>query len=355
MTDPSPPTPEPPGPGKEAGATGGTAAGRGILRRVLGWIGRGLIAVALGGMLIWAALAIYFADTHAGPRKFTAGAFVVVCLAVLFVRPWWRRIAAAGLLFVIVLAWYLMLRPSNDRDWAVDVARLPFATVDGDRLTIENVRNFDYRSETDFTQRWETRTYDLSKLDKVDMMLVYWGSKAIAHVMVSFGFTDGQHLAISIETRKEKGESYSATEGFFRQFELYYVFADELDVVRLRTNYRKEQVYLYSTNLTPAQAKASLLSYIRAANALKDKPQWYNALSDNCATSVLPHARDAGLQGEWSMDIVLSGHAARQGYRNGHLDTSMPFEELEARALINDRAVAASKDDFSRTIRMGLK
>lgn len=329
---------------------------RGGMRRVLGWIARGLIAVVLGGMLLWAALAVYYADTHSGPRRVAATVFVLACLAILFVRPWWRRVAVGCGLFVAVLGWYLMLKPSNDRNWAVEVSRLPWATIEGDRLTIENVRNFDYRTETDFTPAWETRTYDLSKLNEVDMMLVYWGSKAIAHGMVSFGFSDGQYLVISIETRKEKPESYSTVEGFFRQYELYYVFADERDAVRLRTNYRKEQVYLYRTRLSPGQGRAALLSYVRSANALKEKAAWYNALTDNCVTGILPHARDANLKGTWSKDILLSGHAARQGYRNGYLDTSVPFEELEARSLVNEKAQAADKDpQFSRAIRAGLK
>ena len=140
-----------------------------------------------------------------------------------------------ALLFLAVLVWFFSLKPSNDRDWMPDVAKVAWVQVDGDRLTVHNIRNFEYRSETDFTPRWEDRTYDLSRLRSFDFMLVYWGSPSIAHAMVSFGFDDGQYLAVSIETRKEKPKSYSTVQGFFRQYELIFIFADERDVIGLRT------------------------------------------------------------------------------------------------------------------------
>ena len=307
-------------------------------------------------LILWAALAILFADTHSGPRRLLAAIYVAIALTVVvFVRPRQQLLAALAILFAVVLGWYFLLRASNSRDWAPDVARLPWSDIDGDRLTVHNVRSFDYRSETDFSPNWADRTYDLSKVKTADLMMVYWGSKAIAHAMVSFGFDDGQFLAVSIETRKERFESYSALQGFFRQYELYYVFADERDVIRLRTHYRGEDVYLYHTTLTPEQARAVLLSYARRANALKDRPEFYNALTSNCATNVLEHARDGELPAEMSWDIVLSGYAARQAYRNGRLDTSMPFEALQSRSRINDAALAAGNGpDFSKAIRAGL-
>jgi hypothetical protein len=248
-----------------------------------------------------------------------------------------------------------LLSPSNDRDWLPEVARLASADVEGNRVVVHNVRNFDYRSETDFTPTWEDRSYDLDHLKSVDLILVYWGSKAIAHAIVSFGFDDGQYLAVSIETRKERGESYSAVQGFFRQYELVYVFADERDALRLRTNFRNEDVYLYHTRISPENTRRIFLSYLARANALRQDPEWYNALTTNCVTSVIPHARAGGAPAPWSMDILLSGHAARQAYRNGNLDDSLPFEQLESRSRVNDAALAAGNaSDFSRQIRIGL-
>jgi hypothetical protein len=173
-------------------------------------------------------------------------AFVVAVIALLFLaRPVWRLWVGFLVLFVVVQAWWLGIEPSNDREWLVDVARPPSATFDGDLVTISNVRNFHYRSETDFDENWETRTYDLSQIRGLDIYLSYWGSPMIAHTIMSWDFADGQHLAVSIETRKEVGEEYSAILGFFRQFELYYVAADERDLIGLRTNHRGEDVYLY--------------------------------------------------------------------------------------------------------------
>lgn len=315
----------------------------------------GAVCVAIS---LWSTLAICFADLPGtAPRYIRAALFLIAVVAALIVvRPRKYRWAVPAAFFLVVLAWYFSLAPQNDRDWQPDVARLAYADVAGNRVTVHNVRNCTYRSEADYTPGWEDRTYDLDRLRTVDVMLVYWGSRAIAHAMVSFDFDDGQYLACSIETRKQRGESYSTIQGFFRQYELTYIFADERDVVRLRTNYRHEDVYLYRTRVTPEHARAIFLSYLDAANRLRTQPQWYNALTTNCATSLLPHARAAGGKGEMSIDVLLSGHAARQAYRNGVIDTSMPLEQLETLSRINDVAARTSDGDpdFSNKIRAGL-
>jgi hypothetical protein len=323
-------------------------------------LGVSVMAIVLLGMTAWATLAIYYADLSGGasPRRVTATVFVIATIAAIFlVRPRRYGMAIIAAMFVAVLVWFLLLQPSNTRNWLPDVAEVASVEFDGDRMTVHNVRNFDYRSETDYTPRWEDRTYDLSKLRSVDLMLVYWGSKAIAHAMVSFAFEDDQYLAVSIETRKEKSETYSAVQGFFRQYELYYVFADERDVVRVRTHYRNEDVYLYHTTITPDHARALLLTYARHANALARQPRFYNALTSNCATNVVAHLRESNPSAiaRVNWEILLSGYAARKAYRNGRLDTSMPFEELEARSHINAAALAADDaPDFAKAIRIGL-
>ena len=355
---PKPPANDPVPPG----ATDETPAGtRSSLRYVLPafrWLGLAVLWIVLLGMMAWATLAIYYTDlSSSSPRAIWAGLFVAVAIAVvIFARRRLRyAFGALLLMFVLVALWFFSRTPSNDRDWAPDVAKLPWAATHGSRVVVHNVRNFTYRSESDYTPVWEDRTYDLDKVESADLILVYWGSKSIAHVIVSFGFSDGQYLSISIETRKEKFESYSTVQGFFRQYELYYVFADERDVLRLRTDFRHEDVYLYHSRVTPAQARESLVSYLDTANALRAKPQWYNALTTNCATSVLPHVRADGKAGQWSTDVLMSGHVGRQAYRNGHLDDSVPFEELEAKSHINAAALAAGDSpDFSQKIRVGL-
>jgi hypothetical protein len=219
------------------------------------------------------------------------------------------------------------------------------------------VRNFDYRTETDFDARWETRSYDLSKLDSVDIIAVYWAGKAIAHVMLSFGFAGKDYLAVSIETRKEKGESYSTLAGFFRNYELYYVVADERDVIRVRTTYRQpqEDVYIYRVTGPGRNLRRVFLDYIKSINELHDRPAYYNTLTTNCTTSILFHTRMNPESPPMSWKILLSGYLPDYLYELGRLDTSKPFAELEKMSHVNARAHAADKDpEFSQRIREGL-
>jgi Domain of unknown function (DUF4105) len=257
--------------------------------------------------------------------------------------------------FAVVITWWILLSPSNDRDWMPDVVRLTSAEIDGDRLVIHNVRNFDYRSEDDYTERWETRTYDLAKLRGVDFFLSTWGSPYIAHTIVSWDFGDGDHLAISIETRKERTESYSAILGFFRQYELYYVVADERDVIRVRTNYRGEQVRLYPLTTSREVARAVLLQYMDEINSLNSEPVWYNALTQNCTTTIRRNVRHVARGNRLDWRILVNGRIDELGYERGNVDTSLPFEELRRRSIIGDRARASDPEaDFSAVIREGL-
>ena len=205
----------------------------------------------------WAALAIYYTGlSGAAPRLVPTVLFLIaLAAAVLFLKPRRYKLLAAVASFVLVLGWYYSFRPSNDRDWAPDVEKLASVQIDGNLLKIHNVRNFDYRTETDFTPVWEDRTYDLNRVKTGDFTLCYWGSPSIAHGIVSFGFDDGRYLAMSIETRKQRAQSYSAIRGFFREYELIYIVADERDVLRVRTNYRKEDLYLYRSTMNPAEAR----------------------------------------------------------------------------------------------------
>jgi hypothetical protein len=285
-----------------------------------------------------------------------AGALVLAVLAVLVrVRPMRRKAFVLAVLLVPVLAWWTSMRPSNDRDWLPDVARPATGEVRGDTLVLHDVRNFDYRSETDFTERWEERSYDLSKLTGVDLFLSYWGSPNIAHTILSWDFSDGQHLAISIETRKTRGEEYSALRGFFRQYELYYVVADERDVIRLRTNHRGEDVYLYRLRVPADVARAILLDYVKTLNELAEQPRFYNALVDNCTTGIRVHVKHVGAARPWDWRLLVNGRGDELLYERDIIDTSRPFAELKAASLIVDRAKAADQaPDFSLRIREGL-
>ena len=253
------------------------------------------------------------------------------------------------------MKWRFSLRPSNALDWQPDVARVATAEIRDQRVTVRNVRNFRYRSATDFDERWEERRLDLSKLDGLDIFFSYWGAPLIAHTILSWSFADGQHLAVSIETRKTKDQEYSTVAGFFRQYELIYVAADERDVVRLRTNIRGEDVYLYRLRTTQRAAKVLLLDYFDAMNELSRKPRWYNALLTNCTTAIRQRVIHAGGKMPLSWRLFANAYLPELLYERGSLDASRPFAELRAMSRINDRARAAgAAEDFSVRIRAGL-
>ena len=260
-------------------------------------------------------------------------------------------------IFAILVVLFLRIPASNDRDWQPEVAFTPHAEINGDIITIHGVRNFDYRTETDFTPRWEVRTYDLRKLDSADIIAAYWMGKSIAHVMVSFGFAGKDYLAVSIETRKEKGESYSTLAGFFRNYELYYVIADERDVIRVRTTCRQpqEDVYIYGVNGPLENFRRVFLDYLKAINGLRERPAFYNTLMTNCTTRIWLHTRMNPESPPLSWKILLSGYLPDYLYELGRLDTTMPFERLEKLSRVNEGARAADQDPaFSQRIRDGL-
>jgi hypothetical protein len=273
----------------------------------------------------------------------------VVCLAL----RRWRVVAVYGVSFMVIFGWWATLQPSNDLDWADDVARTASGTVEGDRLTVHNVRNFLWRSDTDFDPQWETRSYDLNELTSLDLIMSYWSGESIAHTILSFGFSDGQHLAFSIEIRRDKTESYSALAGFFRAYELSFVAADERDVVGVRTNVRGEDVRIYRLRVTPDEARALLLEYVAEADALARAPRFYNSLTTNCTTQIfrMISVLQPGLALDYRM--LLSGLVPDYIYERGRLDTILPFAALRDRSHIRGKA-SSTDPDSSRKIREGV-
>jgi hypothetical protein len=323
------------------------------------WIARLLYLVLLLPFFLWGFFALWWGSWP--PSVCLAIAVIYACshFAVILIAPLRRILPLCFAAFLIPLASFFLMQPSDDRNWQPDVAKMPYAEIEGDRIVVHNVRNCDYKTEMDFIPRFESRTYDLTKLRSVDVMLTDWGLKYIAHTMVSFGFEGDNYLCFSIETRKEIGESYSAIKGFFRQYELIYIAGDEQDLVRLRTNFRKgENVYLYrlrATSLT--KVRNFFMGYIQRINHLHENPEWYNALTQNCMTSAFRLARAQGGpgRGKWHWSIILNGFADRHAYEVGTIDKSLPFEEFKRKSLINDRALSADdSSDFSKLIRQGI-
>ena len=322
--------------------------------RLAAWV---LAAIVTGLAVIWGALALYFsAPGSATARAVTSMVFVAaMATLVVWVRP--RRLGwpLAGALFAAVLVWWLLIPARNDRDWQPDLAQLAWAEVQGDTVTVHNVRNTVYRSDTDFDVHYEDRTYRLSDVRSLDFLLSHWGAPGIAHTILSFGFADGRYLAVSIEGRKEKGEGYSAIKGLFKQYELIFVVADERDLIGVRTNVRGEHVYLYRLRTPPSAVRELFLRYIAELNRLREQPEWYNAITQNCTTAIRGLTAPVAARSWRGWKIYLNGYLDELAYEIGAVDPTLPFAELHARSLIDDRARgAAGAPDFSRRIREGL-
>lgn len=323
----------------------------------LKYIALALASLVATGCAAWSLGALYFDLPWAALRGAASAvlALAFVC-ALIFLRESWRKLGAIFLGFAVVLAWWLTLKPGNNRPWQPDVAQTAWAEIADDTVTLHNVRNCDYRTEADYIPRWDTRTVRLSQITGIDLAINYWGSPWMAHPIASFQFADAPPVCFSIETRKETGESYSAIGGFYRQYELIYIVADERDAIRVRTNFRKgEDVYLYRLNITPAQARGRFTDYLTALNELHDRPRWYNAATTNCTTSIrTQHA--AAKRAPWDWRILVNGKGDEMMFEHGALHTSsLAFPELKARSLINGRARDASEaPDFSTRIRAGM-
>jgi hypothetical protein len=323
-------------------------------------IGTPLIALLLAGAVIWGTMALWFMLPGDGTRVFFMVGYAVLGVLGLVIGVVRRKLILALLPFAIafgaLLVWWSSVEPSNHRDWQQDVAMLPKAEVEGSLVTLRSIRDFSYRSEIEYTPRWLEKTYDLRQLDTLDLIAVYWMGDAIAHIMLSFGF-DGEQVATSIETRKEKGEDYSTLAGFFRRYELYYVVGTERDLIGLRTTYRNppEDVYLYRVDAPKGNIRRLFLEYLGEINALHERPEFYNTAMTNCTTNVVMHVRAFQQRVPVSWKILMSGYFPELIYERGSLDQSLPFFELRRKSLINERARA--KDDaeeFSRRIRHGL-
>ena len=324
--------------------------------KVFSWVAASLLVIATAG---WSAGAIYYSPIPGERlRAGLAAAFVIAtALTFIFAPRRGEALVIYLVVFGLLVSLWLRIPASNDRDWQPEVAVTPYATISGDRVTIHGVRNFRYRTENDFDARWEDRTYNLSDLDSADLIAVYWAGKAIAHIMISFGFRGKDYVALSIETRKEKGESYSTVAGFFRQYELYYVVADERDVIRVRTTYRdpQEDVYIYRLRTGVENIRRVFMDYLRTINELHDRPRFYNTLTTNCTTNVLMHSRVNPGSPPMSWKVLLSGYVPDYVYELGKLDTTHSFADLERLSRVNDRAHAADRDPaFSIRIREGL-
>jgi hypothetical protein len=323
------------------------------------WLLRSALALEIIIALLatlWAAAALYFDGPFPSWRPLIALLYVFAMMAALiFLRRRKQVLIVVFAGFFLTMFWWLGINPSNERDWKPAFFYTAYAEIKGDHVVIRNVRNCDYRTEEDYTCRWETRSLNLANLRGADVFITWWGSPWIAHPIVSFDFGEQGHVAISIGTREMAGQSYSALRGFFRQYSLAYTVSDERDVIRLRTNYRKnEEVYLFRTTAGPGLARKILLAYLARINRLHQTPEWYNALTNNCTTNIavsLAEARNTRAPLDWR--ILLNGKMDELLYERADLVTGgLPMAVLKDQAHINAAAKAANdRADFSALIR----
>ncbi len=307
-------------------------------------------------VVCWGTLAIYFSNLPwVWARAVLALAFAAFGIGALWFvrRP--RAVAAFAVLFAGVVVWWMTIHPSHDRSWRKEVAVMPRATIEGDRVRITGVRNFDYESQDDFTPRYKSREVALSHLIAVDFYISYWMPGPIGHTFLSFVFDNAPPLSVSIEVRPEITEGYSPIASLFKQFELIYVVGEERDIVGLRTNHRAEDVYLYRIRTTPENARQLFLVYLQRINQLADHPEFYHLLSNSCTINIVRYANVVGRPLPFDVRHYLNGLADRALYREGRLSTTVPFEDLRRRSLINEAAQSSgSAPDFSERIRASL-
>jgi Domain of unknown function (DUF4105) len=326
-----------------------------LVSRPLRWLIAGVRALFLALLVTWAMLAIYYSNLPLPWLRLTlATAFALFAIWALWIsRP--RRNIAFAALFFGVLVWWIAISPSHSRNWRPEVTVMPRATIDGDRVRITGVRNFEYRSRNDFDVRYDEREIRLSHLTGIDFYVSYWHEGLVGHTFLSFIFDNAPPLSISIETRPEVGEGFNPVSSLFKQFELIYVVGDERDVVGVRTNHRHESVYLYRLNSSADDARRLLMIYLDRINELADRPEFYNLLSNSCTINIIRYANAAGRKGGFDVRHLLNGLIDSYLYHSGRIDTTLPFDELRRRSLINDVAqTAAGKPDFSERIRASL-
>jgi len=255
---------------------------------------------------------------------------------------------------VFILANFL-IKPSNDRDWAPDQQILPHADTEGSLITIHNIRNFSYTSATSYTAEYYDKTFDTDKIKRVWYVVEpFSGVPGSAHTFLSFEFENDEYVSISAEIRKEKGESFHPLRGMLRQYELMYVIADEKDVIKLRSNYRKDLVYVYPIKTTPEKARVLFVGMIERANNLREKPEFYNTLTNTCTTNIVAHVNEIVPKRVpfFNLRILFPANSDKLAYDLGLIDTDLSFEEARKKFFINDRALKYADDpEFSKKIR----
>jgi hypothetical protein len=332
----------------------------GSRRRSWRWIaaaGRACVWFVLACVWLWSCVALWlFRPLAEGWAHAAALLWIGVTVAAFARWPACQaRLLVIGGILLIVPIW-AMQRPARDRPWIPAQSRLPEITWDGERVVIENVRCATYRSEDDYDVVWNRRRYDLEQLESVDFVMVPFArSEAMAHVFVSFGFRDGEHLAISPEARREQGAAYSPLRGMFRHFPLMYVIGEESDLIGMRANIRQRPVYLYPVKASPDQVRRLFRSMLERAAELRGSPEFYQTFTNACSTNLLWHlnqVRESPVAWDWR--VLLSGFSDEKAFELGLIDHQGSLEEARRPFCIQGSTRPwTSGPAWSRQIRAG--
>ncbi|MGI1661733.1 DUF4105 domain-containing protein [Palleronia sp. KMU-117] len=329
------------------------------MRGFLQGMARFLLALAVGYLTAWGAMALWF--KLPGPdaiQWLVAAAFGALGLGTvvgIFTMARLRWLSVFALTAIVLLVWWNSLAPPSEGQWSPELARQVTGTIEGDVLTLENVRAFEWRSEEDFTEVWATRSYDISQIESVDLFMSYWGGRNMAHLMLSFGFANGDYLAWSIEVRRRSDDSFSPVADFFKAHPIAIVAAEERDVVGLRSNIQKASVRMFRLRVPPEGSRDLIEAYVAGANRLVEEPHWFNSVFTNCSRTAILLARYAGatLPADWR--IIVNGYFPDYLYDQGALATDVSIEELYRLGDISERARSEGlTENYSQAIRDGV-
>lgn len=317
------------------------------------------LALAILLVSLWGAAALWFKLPGPDPLRWVvAVGYLALGLTTLVRLFGSRRLRWLGLFAVAVgatLLWWTSLVPPAEGDWAPELARQVTGEIDGDTLILHDVRVFEWRSTTDFTEAWAAREYDLSTLTTTDLFMSYWAGPVMAHMIVSFGFTDGRYLSWSIEVRRSADGSFDPVADFFKANPIIIIASEERDVVGLRTNVRGESVHMFRLRASPDTARQLLEEYVLVSNGLATSPVYFNSVFTNCSFSVLRMIRAIGIEFPLDWRLLANGYLPAYLYDHGILNEDRSLEDLYASGLITPRAQASDlMEGYSATIREGV-
>jgi len=319
------------------------------------WTLLGLLWLTAGGLALWIAGAIYFDVGHGAAFGKLLALMWLVGVVVLFLvwHPLWQPFLVFAGVAILFIGWWLSQKPRHDRDWDPSVSLLPRCVRQNDAITFENVRDFQYRSLSDFSPHYVTRTVHLANLNAVDVIFFNWGVRWMSHPVLVFDFGPDGRICMSIEVRYRKDQKYSTLRSLYRQQELIFLAAEERDVILRRTKHSPNQTaHLYRMIVPREELHAAFLDYCDMINKLYQSPRWYHGLCANCTTSYyrLPNTR---IRFDWR--VLLNGRLEQALYADGRIDRSLPFEDLRRLAFINEIANAAPEDGFGDHLRLELE